>query len=80
LSYAKLTGSGISWPCNEQFPEGTQHIYTDGVFHTDADYCETYGQDFDTGTSISEVEYRANNPKGRALIKPSDYLQPRASR
>lgn len=76
LSYAKLTGSGISWPCNEQFPEGTQHIYTDGVFHTDADYCETYGQDFDTGTSISEVEYRANNPKGRALIKPSDYLQP----
>ena len=77
LSYAKLTGgSGIQWPCNEQFPDGANNLYTDGVFATDADYCETYGQDFDTGASVSEEEYRANNPKGRALIKPADYQPP----
>jgi len=77
LSYAKLTGgSGISWPCNEQFPNGTQHLYADGYFSTSADYCETFGQDFDTGASITEAEYRANDPKGRALIKASDYLPP----
>jgi anaerobic selenocysteine-containing dehydrogenase len=77
LSYAKLTGgSGISWPCNEQFPDGTQSLYTDGVFHTNADYCETYGHDFDTGAPVSETEYRANDPNGRAIIKPSDYLPP----
>ncbi len=29
LSYAKLTGgSGISWPCNAQFPEGKLRLYT----------------------------------------------------
>lgn len=77
LSYAKLTGgSGIQWPCNEQSPEGADHLYTDGVFNTAPDYCETFGQDFDTGASISEEEYRANDPKGRALIKASDYLPP----
>jgi len=77
LSYAKLTGgSGIPWPCNEQFPDGTPHLYTDGVFNTSADYCETFGQDFDTGAGMSEEEYRANDPKGRALIKASDYLPP----
>jgi anaerobic selenocysteine-containing dehydrogenase len=77
LSYAKLTGgSGIQWPCNEKFPDGVNNLYTDGVFATDADYCETYGQDFETGASVSEEEYRANNPKGRALIKPADYQPP----
>jgi len=35
MSYAKLTGgSGIQWPCNEQYPDGTRHIYADGVFNT----------------------------------------------
>lgn len=30
LSYAKLSqGSGISWPCNEKYPDGTPHLYTD---------------------------------------------------
>jgi anaerobic selenocysteine-containing dehydrogenase len=77
LSYAKLTGgSGIQWPCNEQFPDGKNHLYEDGVFATDPDYCETYGQDFDTGAAVTEEEYRAHNPAGRALIKASDYLPP----
>lgn len=77
MSYAKLTGgSGIQWPCNEQFPEGTNHLYMDGVFNTAADYCETFGQDFDTGAATSEEEYRANDPKGRARIRASDYQPP----
>ncbi|MGI2905224.1 molybdopterin oxidoreductase family protein [Tolypothrix sp. VBCCA 56010] len=77
LSYAKLTGgSGIQWPCNEKFPDGVNNLYTDNIFATAADYCETYGQDFDTGAGVSEQEYRANDPKGRALIKPADYLPP----
>ncbi len=44
MSYAKLSeGSGIQWPCNEQFPDGASHLYTDSHFNTDYDYCETYG-------------------------------------
>ena len=77
LSYAKLTGgSGISWPCNEKYPDGTPHLYTDFVFNTDADYCETYGQDFDTGAATTPEEYRAHNPAGRALIKSAVYRTP----
>lgn len=77
LSYAKLTGGlGIQWPCNKQFPDGKKHLYEDGVFATDPDYCETYGQDFDTGAAVTEEEYRADNPAGRALIKPSEYRSP----
>jgi ferredoxin-nitrate reductase len=77
LSYAKLSeGSGIQWPCNEKFPNGTNNLYTDHIFATDAEYCETYGQDLDTGASISAEEYRANDPKGRAMIKPADYIPP----
>ncbi len=77
MSYAKLTGgSGIQWPCNEQFPEGTNHLYRDGVFNTAADYCETFGQDLDTGAATSEEEYRANDPNGRARIRASDYQPP----
>jgi anaerobic selenocysteine-containing dehydrogenase len=77
LSYAKLTGgSGIQWPCNEQFPDGKNHLYEDGIFATDPDYCETYGQDFDTGAGVTEEEYRANDPKGRAFIKAAEYRPP----
>jgi predicted molibdopterin-dependent oxidoreductase YjgC len=77
MSYAKLTGgSGIQWPCNEQFPDGAKHLYTDGRFNTDAEYCETHGHDLDTGAHITPPQYRANDPKGRAIIKPSDYIPP----
>lgn len=77
MSYAKLSeGSGIQWPCNERYPDGTPHLYTDGVFNTAADYCETYGQDFDTGASVPQEEYRAHDPQGRALIKAADYRPP----
>ncbi len=77
LSYAKLTGgSGISWPCNEKYPDGTPHLYTDFVFNTDVEYRETYGQDFETGAATTPEEYRAHNPAGRAMIKPAVYRTP----
>lgn len=77
MSYAKLTGgSGIQWPCNEQFPNGAEHLYTDGRFNTAAEYCETFGHDLDTGAQVKEQQYRARGPQGRAIIKSSDYISP----
>lgn len=77
LSYAKLSeGRGIQWPCNEEHPDGITHIYTDGVFNTDLEYCETYGHDLDTGAAATKEEYKAKDPKGKAFIKAADYRPP----
>ena len=77
MSYAKLTGkSGIQWPCNEQFPDGARHLYVDGHFNTDPEYCETFGHDLDTGATVTATQYRADNPRGRAIIRASDYIAP----
>jgi anaerobic selenocysteine-containing dehydrogenase len=77
MSYAKLGGgSGIQWPCNAQHPDGAKHLYTDGRFNTAADYCETYGHDLDTGAAVTEDEYKAHEPDGKAFIKASDYIPP----
>jgi ferredoxin-nitrate reductase len=77
MSYAKLSeGSGIQWPCNDKYPHGTPHLYTDGVFNTFTDYCETYGHDLVTGGPHTEEEYKANDPKGKAFLKGVDYEVP----
>lgn len=77
LSYELLSsGSGIQWPCNEKFPHGRDRLYTDAVFNTSADYCEIYGHDLQTGAEITEEEYRANDPAGRAVIKAAEYVPP----
>lgn len=77
LSYAKLTGnSGIQIPCTRVYPNGKERQYTNGVFNTDPDYCQTYGHDLVTGRPITREEYLANNPQGRALIKAADYVPP----
>jgi ferredoxin-nitrate reductase len=77
MSYEKLTGgSGIQWPCNEQFPDGTHHLYTEGKFNTAADYCETYNYDLDTGAANDEMQYKAIDPQGKAFIKGVDYQPP----
>jgi ferredoxin-nitrate reductase len=77
MSYAKLSaGSGLQWPCNAEHPEGTERLYTDFVFRTGADECESFGHDLETGAAIPEVEYRAHDPKGRAILKAADYLPP----
>ncbi|WP_210530495.1 molybdopterin oxidoreductase family protein [Rubellimicrobium arenae] len=75
LSYAKLTGgSGIPWPCNDAYPDGTVRMYTDLHFATDPDYCESFGQDLDTGAPQGEQKFRALAPNGRALLRSTDYI------
>lgn len=77
MTYAKLSkGSGIQWPCNEKAPNGTERIYTDGIFNTDFEYCEVYGHDLVTGAAISPEKYKAMNPAGKAIIKAADYQPP----
>ncbi|RBY85008.1 molybdopterin oxidoreductase family protein [Blastococcus sp. TF02A-30] len=77
LSYDKLRGgSGIQWPVTEEHPDGTEHIYVDGQFWAQPDYCESYGRDLVTGAPLDETEYRALNPTGRAVLKAAEYLPP----
>jgi anaerobic selenocysteine-containing dehydrogenase len=77
LSYAKLSeGSGIQWPCNENAPDGTERLYSDGVFNTAYEVAEEYGHDLTTGALIPPQKYKAFDPKGKAIIKPADYEPP----
>jgi anaerobic selenocysteine-containing dehydrogenase len=77
LSYDKLRGgSGIPWPCTEDAPDGTERLYADGRFHTEAGYCEDYGHDLVTGAANDEADYRALNPAGRAILKAAHYRPP----
>jgi anaerobic selenocysteine-containing dehydrogenase len=70
LTYAKLRGpTGIPWPVNDDAPHGTDRLYTDAVFPTATDYCETYGHDLLTGAAVTRQEHRALRPDGRALLK-----------
>jgi anaerobic selenocysteine-containing dehydrogenase len=77
LSYRKLrTAGGIQWPCNDDNPEGTERLYTDGQFFAQPGYCESYGRDLITGAPNEPTEYAAMNPDGKAMIKPAEYLAP----
>jgi anaerobic selenocysteine-containing dehydrogenase len=77
LSYEKLSAAdGIPWPCNHAHPDGERWPYKDLVFPTDAEYCETFGHDLITGAAIAPEKYRANNPAGRAILKPAEYVPP----
>ena len=71
LTYDRLPRrSGIQWPCTDERPDGTERLYTDGVFPTDPDYCETYGHDLVTGAPRTRggVPGQAS-PRGRAFLK-----------
>jgi anaerobic selenocysteine-containing dehydrogenase len=75
LSYEKLRGpTGIAWPCNAAAPEGTDRLYTDPVFPTDTEQCETYGHDLLTGAAVTPQEHQALNPAGRAFLKGAPYV------
>jgi len=77
VTYEKLRGgSGIQWPCNEEHPEGTERLYAEAIFNTQTEYCERYGTDLLTGAETSEMEHRAMNPDGRAIILPAAYTPP----
>jgi ferredoxin-nitrate reductase len=74
LSYELLRDSrGIQWPCTDEAPGGTERLYTDGLFNTDPEYAETFGQDLGTGAPNTEDEYRATQPDGRAFLWAADY-------
>jgi anaerobic selenocysteine-containing dehydrogenase len=75
LTYAKLRGSpGIQWPCNADFPKGSERLYADHDFPTYAEYCESYGHDLISGAENEPDEYGAHDPKGRALLKAAEYV------
>jgi ferredoxin-nitrate reductase len=65
ITYERLRDGGIQW--------GGERLYTDGVFNTHPDYCETYGQDLSTGAEFSAEQYRAKQPAGRAFLHAADY-------
>ncbi|HET6626057.1 MAG TPA: nitrate reductase [Nocardioidaceae bacterium] len=77
MSYEKLReGSGIQWPCTERAPGGTERIYTDQVFNTFDDYCETYGHDLLTGAAVTATEHAATRFDGRARLKGAPWTPP----
>jgi anaerobic selenocysteine-containing dehydrogenase len=77
MSYSRLRAGGeTQWPCNDQFPDGRERLYTEGDFYADPDYCEAYGRDLVTGTAVEPEEYRALNPSGKAVLKAATYLPP----
>ena len=74
LSYDLLRGpTGIPWPVNQQAPAGTDRLYTDPIFPTATEQCETYGHDLLTGGAVTEQEHRAIAPAGRAFLKGCAY-------
>ncbi|MCW2606185.1 MAG: fdhF [Frankiales bacterium] len=75
LSYDALRGpTGIAWPATMDAPEGTDRLYTDPVFPTDTDQCETYGHDLLTGGAVTPTEHRALRPDGRAFLKGCEFV------
>ena len=75
MGYDQLRGgSGVQWPCNAENPDGTERLYTDGVFNTDPELCESYGHDLQTGAANSEQDYRAKEPRGRAFLHAAPYV------
>lgn len=74
LTYDRLRGgSGIPWPCNEEYPDGRQRLYEDGRFSTDIGECETFGHDLLTGATVGPTRYKAMDPSGKALLKTADF-------
>jgi anaerobic selenocysteine-containing dehydrogenase len=61
-------GSGIQW--------GGERLYEDGRFPTHPDYAEDYGHDVLVGNSLTESEYKALNPQGRAILKSATWSEP----
>ncbi|KAK7885848.1 hypothetical protein LTR67_010200 [Exophiala xenobiotica] len=75
LTYEKLSGgSGIQWPCNDEFPYDKERLFDGGKFFTDIDYCQLFGHDLETGALYTKNQYKAIAPVGRAILKPCHYL------
>jgi anaerobic selenocysteine-containing dehydrogenase len=77
LTYSQLhERGGIQWPVTVEAPAGTERLYVDGRFHTEPADCETFGHDLATGAAVSETEFRARRPDGRAILKSVPYDSP----
>ncbi|MFI5795069.1 molybdopterin oxidoreductase family protein [Streptomyces sp. NPDC051677] len=77
MTYERLRDAGgIQWPCAQDAPDGIERLYTEGIRWAAPDDCETYGKDLVTGASVSETEYRALNPGGKAVLKAAEYVPP----
>ncbi|HEU4997498.1 MAG TPA: molybdopterin-dependent oxidoreductase [Lapillicoccus sp.] len=77
LTYEQLRQrGGIQWPVTADAPDGTEHLYPDGRFNTDADYCETYGHDLATGASITPEQHAAQRLDGRAWLRSAEWEAP----
>ena len=77
LSYEKLRGpSGIPWPCDDEHPDGVERLYSDGVFPSEPDECESYGHDLLTGAENGETAFRARETHGRAILKAAEFSPP----
>jgi ferredoxin-nitrate reductase len=74
LSYELLRRhGGIQWPCTDDAPDGTEHLYTEGRFNTAAEVCETFGHDLVTGASVTPEQHAALRLDGRAWLRAADY-------
>ncbi|HET7823474.1 MAG TPA: molybdopterin-dependent oxidoreductase [Ornithinibacter sp.] len=77
MTYDLLRGSGgIQWPCTGEAPRGTERIYTDSRFNTADAYCENYGHDLLTGSSVTPTEHAAKRYDGRARLKAAPWTPP----
>jgi ferredoxin-nitrate reductase len=76
LTYKKLEGSGIQWPCNAEYPDGCERLYSDFKFRTEPELCESFGHDLELGATVPSEVYKAQNPQGRALLKAANYVPP----
>jgi ferredoxin-nitrate reductase len=77
MTYEKLRErDGIRWPCNEEFPDGKEHLYAELKFPTGYEDCGDFGHDIETGGHVQVEQYKANDPQGKAWLKAADYLPP----
>ena len=77
ITYQRLRDKhDLQWPCNEEHPDGTPRLYSDGQFWASPDECEDYGKDLLTGAPNDPDEYKAMNPDGKAILKAAQYLPP----
>ncbi|WP_462409619.1 molybdopterin oxidoreductase family protein [Neobacillus sp. Marseille-QA0830] len=77
MTYEKMERlGGIQWPCNEQFPNGKERLYTDNRFPTNVDEAESFGRDLLTGRARTREEFQALNANGRAILYGFDWAPP----
>jgi anaerobic selenocysteine-containing dehydrogenase len=77
MTYARLRGGGLQWPCNREHPDGTVRLYADRAFPTQWHISESFEKDIETGHEHTLNEYREKrDPKGKAVFVAADYEPP----